>query len=175
MRLRRGSLEAVAGDYDLVMLHHSFEHMADPHRAMAAVARRVRPGGWALVRVPVADSHAWEVYREDWVQLDAPRHLHLHTPRSMARLAETAGFRIDGVEWDSSAFQFWGSEQYRLGMALSAPGSLSRGRRHGPFSRRQLRCWERAARRLNREGKGDQAAFYLWRPGGDAGRAAKAS
>jgi hypothetical protein len=44
------------------------------------------------------------------VQLDCPRHLAIHTSRSMEQAAGLAGLTIAKTVYDSSAFQFWGSE-----------------------------------------------------------------
>ncbi|MFO0689897.1 MAG: methyltransferase domain-containing protein [Myxococcota bacterium] len=129
------------GAYHLVMAHHSFEHMAEPRRAFAAMAARIAPGGWLLLRVPLADSWACRHYGAGWAQLDAPRHLHVPTRRSVALLAEATGLRVEHVEDDSGPFQITGSEG-EGGSRLAA---------------------RRRAAALRRAGEGDQAAFYLRR------------
>ena len=82
-RIERATPQAHEGIYRLVMAHHSFEHMAEPALAFAAMARLVAPGGHLLLRVPRADGWARSHYGPDWVQLDAPRHLHLPTRKSV--------------------------------------------------------------------------------------------
>jgi len=137
------------GVYRLVMAHHSFEHMQDPVAAFAAMASRVAPGGFLLLRVPLADSWARRHYGADWAQLDAPRHLQIPTRRSIEFLAAGAGLELLHVEDDSGVFQIWGSE---------------RDLPHSPIPR--LVRWlsaRRQAARLRRAGQGDQAAFYLRR------------
>ncbi|MBK7949012.1 MAG: methyltransferase domain-containing protein [Deltaproteobacteria bacterium] len=154
LRLEAVPPERHAGTYHLVMAHHSFEHMAEPRRAFAAMAARVAPGGWLLLRVPLADSWAAAHYGADWAQLDAPRHLQIPTRRSIALLAAGAGLRVEHVEDDSGPFQIAGSEA-----AGSASGeALGAGAR----AARWLAVRRRAAR-LRRAGQGDQAAFYLRR------------
>jgi len=161
--LRRASVSEIEGSFDLVLMNHAFEHMPDPEATLRHVHRVLRPGGQALVRIPLADSFAWRHYRTDWVQLDAPRHLFLHTRPSIAELADRTGFRIHSVDYDSTAFQFWGSEQYRRGLSLhGATGSGDRPR-SGVFSRKQLREFATRADQLNRKGEGDQACFRLVR------------
>lgn len=161
----RRTMDQIHGPFGFVMLHHCFEHMADPLQALREVHRLLLPGKVALVRVPVAGSFAWEHYGPYWVQLDAPRHLFLHTPSSMAILAKKAGFRIVSTVFDSDAFQFWGSEQYQMGIALRDPRSFAEGRNPSLFTKRQIRQFNAEARKLNRKNKGDQACFYLLRPG----------
>jgi SAM-dependent methyltransferase len=146
--------ECHAGTYHLVMAHHSFEHMAEPRRAFAAMAARVAPGGWLLLRVPLADSWAAAHYGAEWAQLDAPRHLQIPTRRSIAILAEGAGLRVEHVEDDSGPFQIAGSEAGRS----AGDEALGAGAR----AVRWLGVRRRAAQ-LRRAGQGDQAAFYLRR------------
>lgn len=159
--LLRRSLEEMEGEFRLVMLHHSFEHMPDPHAALRDVRRLLSPSGVAVIRMPVAGSFAWRTYGTDWVQLDAPRHLHLHTPESVRVLARAAGLDLKRVEFDSTGFQFWGSEQYRRGIPLTDPRSHGFGGRGTVFSRKELASFERKAHALNRSGAGDAACFYL--------------
>lgn len=155
VRVLKRKLEDLDETFDLVMLNHSFEHMSEPRAVLRAVRRLVAPGGAALVRVPVADSWAWRHYGEHWVQLDAPRHLFLHTRRSMELLAAAAGFRVEAVEWDSTELQFTGSEAYRRGLTLRQLTASD------PFTAEERRAFRQRARELNERGEGDQAAFYL--------------
>ena len=155
----RVSLEDHRGCYRLVMSHHSFEHMQDPVRGFAAFARLVEPGGTLFLRLPIADCWARRQYGANWVQIDAPRHLHLHTRRSIEILAERAGFRVAHVADDSGSFQIWGSELYRRGITLEQAGRGGR-REFSLLDRLSARI---RARQLSSRGLGDQACFYLRR------------
>lgn len=150
------TLAATGQQFDFIMLHHSLEHMPAQAEALQAATQLLAPGGVILLRIPLSDSYAWEHYRENWVQLDAPRHLYLHSRRSVALLAEQCGLQIDKVIDDSSKFQFTGSELYKQGIALN---TAKRDRKI--FSKAQLRQFSRQANELNAQGRGDQAAFYL--------------
>jgi SAM-dependent methyltransferase len=161
VRVWKRELEDHEGRHDLVMLHHTFEHMESPQTVLARIRALLTPGGTALLRMPVASSTAFEIYRADWVQLDAPRHLYLHTPRSVSLLAQAAGLKIVDVVYDSTAFQFWGSEQYRRDIPLRDPRSYLMNPDASPFTRTEIEVFEARARQLNAEGRGDQAAFYL--------------
>jgi SAM-dependent methyltransferase len=156
--VRRMRLDDVRGPARLIMFHHVFEHLDDPLSALRTAREIVSNDGTVLVRIPLADSAAWEEYGPDWVQLDAPRHLFLHTRRSIELLAARAGFSVREVRYDSTAFQFWGSAQYRAGLPLA---EVDGDRRHPLFSRSEMADFERRAERLNAEQRGDQAAFYL--------------
>ena len=148
--------------FDLVMMHHSYEHMPDPLGEMKRVASLLKPGGTLLLRVPVARNYAWRIFGPNWVQLDPPRHLVLHTERSIKALAGSAGMVVMESFYDSTAFQFWGSEMYADDVPLiERAGWLKKqGYRRG---RRKLRDLNAHARRLNQLRDGDQAAFFLRR------------
>jgi len=156
-RLIRGHLADIEGTYDLVMFHHSLEHMPDHHGILRAARGMVREGGVALVRMPVMGSAAWEEYREDWVQIDAPRHLLLHTREGFRTLARAAGFRLAEIVDDSEPFQFWGSELYRRGMPLSE----HRDRLEDVFTPAEREAFVQRTDEVKRLGRGDQAAYFL--------------
>ena len=152
-------LDALSGSFDLIMCHHSFEHMADPVGVLRSLDRLLSPRGAVLLRVPLAGSWAWRTYGVDWVQLDAPRHLFLFTPEGVELLAARSGFVVTRVIYDSDALQFWGSEQYRQGAPLRDPRAP--GEEAPRFTAGQLRRFRRRARELNALGDGDQAVFLL--------------
>ncbi|TXH61567.1 MAG: class I SAM-dependent methyltransferase [Burkholderiaceae bacterium] len=161
LRLCKAELGDVDGPFDLIMFHHSLEHVADQVRVLAAARMRLAEGGRCLVRIPLVSSQAWQTYGLDWVQLDAPRHLYLHTSQSLRRLADRAGLEVESEVHDSSEFQFWGSEALRQGLPLvdAATGQEDPRVRRLAASRR--REWRQKADELNREKRGDQAVFVL--------------
>jgi SAM-dependent methyltransferase len=163
VKMLKGRLQDVTGSFDTVMLHHVLEHFEDPVGAIRELARLTRPGGYAIVRVPLSGSYAWRTYRASWVQLDPPRHIFIPSARGMELLAAAGGFEIAEVRFDSTAFQFWGSEQVRLSIPLHDRRSVHVRGGNGSFTRRQMRSFAVRALELNRSGDGDQACFYLRR------------
>ena len=160
--LKRGVGE-LQGQFDFVMLHHSFEHMPDPAAALKQLARLVAPGGTLLLRIPVADSWARQHYGLNWMAWDAPRHLYLHTRKSMAVLAEGSGMEISGVVHDSSGQQFSSSELYIRGVPYVEHGKYRPGNSPAAFSQEAWDDFQARAAELNRKGEGDTACFYLKR------------
>jgi predicted SAM-dependent methyltransferase len=143
------------------MFHHAFEHVPDPLETLVSTARLLVPGGICLIRIPIGGSYAWEHYRTNWVQLDAPRHYFLHTVDSMRLLASRSGLLLDQVIYDSTEFQFWGSEQYQRDIPLYSPQSYKQNPQHSIFTPEQIATFHHQAEELNQQGRGDQAAFYL--------------
>jgi hypothetical protein len=135
--------------------------MDEPLSVLERIRGLLNEGGTVLIRIPVASSEAFEVYGRDWVALDAPRHFFLHTRASMDLLARRAGLEVARVVYDSTAFQFWGSEQYRKDIPLRDPRSYDTDPAQSIFTRSDIAAFEARARELNTAGRGDQACFYL--------------
>lgn len=159
--LRKQDLTDVDGLFDLIMFHHSFEHVPDPEASLRAAMARLTAQGRVLIRMPTVTSHAFETYGAAWVQLDAPRHLVVASRRGVDMLCKRVGARVVLVDDDSTGFQFWGSEQNLRGIPLMDPRSVMVKPRDAPFSAAQLRTWERESTALNRSGRGDQAAWVI--------------
>jgi SAM-dependent methyltransferase len=149
----KGSIDDIGGEFDLIMFHHSLEHMANPRDVLRAASERLAPDGWCIVRLPVVPCDAWERYREHWVQLEAPRHLFIHSIESLTRLGRDAGLSLESVDYDSTSFQFAVSELYRRGLPFDATDRV--------FSRAELRAFQHQAELLNAARRGDQATFYF--------------
>ncbi|MDR3220207.1 MAG: class I SAM-dependent methyltransferase [Dysgonamonadaceae bacterium] len=134
--------------FDFIMLHHSFEHMDNPESVMKEIYRLLNPNAYALIRIPVARSYAYKKYGAYWVQLDAPRHFFIHSTASMQYLAKKAGLELESIVYDSTSFQFIGSEQYLKGENIS-------------FKKKEIKYFSKKAKQLNAISQGDQACFYL--------------
>jgi SAM-dependent methyltransferase len=154
VQVLRQSLEDTTGQYDAVMLHHSLEHMSHPAEAIRHTRRILKPGGAALIRIPVAGQLAWRRYGTNWVGLDAPRHLCIPSLAGMLRLAEANRLAAE-VVFDSTGQQFWASEMYARGIPLHG----SQPSAH--FSSAELAHFDSDAHYANDVGDGDQACFYL--------------
>lgn len=153
VRIIKGSLQDIDGEFDLIMFHHSFEHLPDPLETLIRAKDLLSDRGLCMIRIPLVN-YAWGKYGVNWVALDPPRHLFLFTEKSFSMLVEQAGFSIENVVFDSSDFQFRASEQYKKNVPLN----MGKGR---IFSYAQILKWKWEAARLNSEGRGDQACFYL--------------
>ncbi len=150
--------------WELIMFNHSYEHVFDQLEVLQKAYELLTPGGICLIRIPTVTSWAWRTYGVDWVQLDAPRHLFLHSIKSMHILAEKTGFALDDVIYDSFAFQYWGSMQYQNNIALCDENSYAVNPGKSMFSNEQIKEFNAQSKQLNQQKAGDQAAFYLRKP-----------
>jgi 2-polyprenyl-3-methyl-5-hydroxy-6-metoxy-1,4-benzoquinol methylase len=160
----KGSLTSLErGRYDLIMMHHCFEHLEGQRAELKLAKDLLYPRGTILIRQPLSDSVAFQRYRSDWFQLDAPRHAIIHSVKSMKMLTEQCGLKIKKIVWDSTDQQFWASEQYAQGLPMYDDRSYLRNPESSLFGREQILRWKWEAAILNKSGTGDQAAFYIER------------
>jgi SAM-dependent methyltransferase len=149
----------IEGSWDIITYHHAFEHLPNPKENLAKVFDLLAEDGVCILRIPTVSSYAWEHYNVHWVQLDAPRHFFLHSVESIEILAESMNMKLEKVIYDSNHFQFIGSEKYVKDIPLSVikkKGLWSSLKRTITKSN-----YQRKAHRLNKSGRGDQAAFFL--------------
>lgn len=161
LRIVKQTFFDVGGTWDLIMFHHVLEHLANPLKTLQHTARLLSPNGTCLIRTPTVSSYAWEHYGVNWVQLDAPRHLFVHSEKSIELLANQAGLTLTKIRHDSTDFQFWGSEQYLRDIPYMSDRSYKMNPFQSIYSRAQIVEFKKKAENLNREGRGDMAAFYL--------------
>ena len=114
-------LYSTSGEYDLIMLNHSLEHMTEPTEALVQVGRLLAPAGWVMVRLPVAGGYGWKTYREHWFGLEAPRHLVLPSADGMQRIAARAGFAIVKTVYDGHGGYYAMGESAKRALPMDGP------------------------------------------------------
>jgi SAM-dependent methyltransferase len=154
-KIEKKTIEQVAGEFDIIMFNHSFEHVQNPEATLRAAKRLLWRSGICIIRIPTCSSLAWARYGVDWVQIDAPRHTLIPSRRGIDALAKSARLSLGHTIDDSDRLQFAGSELYKRGLALNG----HRFDEH--FSRDELIEFDRRAADLNSRQMGDQAAFVL--------------
>jgi SAM-dependent methyltransferase len=156
--IRKCHLRDVPDSFDVIMFNHSLEHVPDPVAILKDAVLRLAPPGTILVRVPTPSSDAWRIYRTDWVQLDAPRHIVLPSRKGASIMAECAGLAVERVIDDSGPLQFLGSERYRRDIPLHDATDREL------FCDEEIARFARRAMELNAHHRGDQAMFVMRRP-----------
>lgn len=153
-------LEETTGLFDCISFHHALEHMPDQQGILDQARRLLTPSGILMIRIPTVEGEAWRTYRENWVQLDPPRHFYLHSTTSLKLLARQCGLMVQSLSYDSTDLQFWGSELYSRNMSLLDSRSPAKGS-HDIFSAQVLENYGRRARELNASFDGDQIVAVL--------------
>lgn len=78
--------------FDMIVLWHVLEHLADPFETLAECHRLLKVGGRVLVALPNFSSIQARWAGADWFHLDAPRHLFHFSLDGLRRMLTRAGF-----------------------------------------------------------------------------------
>lgn len=154
-QLLRKNIDEIEGVFDIVMMHHSFEHVEDPKSVFAKLSQITARNGKLLIRVPITDGRAWKKEGINWFQLDAPRHLFIPSIKALKLISQANGFELKEIIFDSTGNQFWGPDIYKKGL------SYTEAKLDSEFSKAELSMFEKEAKILNKREEGDQACFYF--------------
>lgn len=164
LNIIRGQMDRAAplGPFDVIMFHHSLEHVASPADALRSAGYMLKRGGRLLVRLPLKDV-LYETFGPDWVGVDAPRHTLVPTEKGIRLLMRRSGFTIDRTAVRTSAENIFLSRQHAAGIAsYESLGSGFARLAHQLLSSDYRQCIDEA-RRMNSRGVGDEI-IVLSRP-----------
>lgn len=162
IELKKSHINEIQDKFHLITLNHVFEHLPDQKETLENIIELLKVNGTVMIRIPIRNS-AWERYKTNWIQLDPPRHFYIHSEKSIHTLAEQIGLQVVYKEYDSTEFQFWGSEQAIKGIALMADNSHAINEEKSIFTTDEISNWEDEAKQLNMSSKGDQVILFLQR------------
>ncbi len=115
LELRAEMSGDLCGQFQLVTLIHSLEHVVDPVGTLTELRAAVEPGGLVFIEVPHAGSvDIWWPRRRREI-LDLPVHLYHFVPATLVRVVERAGLRVtelrlsnpDILEWALNKRALW--------------------------------------------------------------------
>jgi SAM-dependent methyltransferase len=158
VEIRKTTLDEVTGEYDVVMFHHSLEHVPDPTSDLTAARNLLKDGGVCIVRLPTTDSEGWEHHGVHWSSLDPPRHLVLPSRHGMVEMGERAGLEHVETVDDSYGGQYANSELYSRGISASDPEAAI------AFTPADHSRFQALADKANHDGHADQAMFLFRAP-----------
>jgi 2-polyprenyl-3-methyl-5-hydroxy-6-metoxy-1,4-benzoquinol methylase len=95
-------LRLPAESYHAIMMNHVIEHVYDPIALLQECRRLLKPGGVIVLVTPNPNSFGHSNFRESWLGLDVPRHLHLFTAQALSQMGMKAGF-VQCKSWTTPA------------------------------------------------------------------------
>lgn len=159
--LKRATISDINEKFDLILFNHSLEHMHDIAQSLVHAKKLLGPGGSIIVRIPTVSSQAWETYRENWFQLDAPRHTCIPSRNGLAQLASACGLQIMKNYDDSTDTQFWLSEAVSSGLSTMDATTGYTTYLTNTHPKKKKRTMKREARKNNVAHRGDQTVLIL--------------
>lgn len=146
------------GTFDLIRMSDSFEHMTDPLEVLKSARRLLKEDGVLDMTIPTYPNIAFEQFGPYWYQIDAPRHIFLHSKESLAYLAEKSSLMIQNTCYDSNNSQFIRSYFYEYGILFWEQRKLI----HEYFSAQEIEEMDRASVAANEREYGDHMRV-LWK------------
>ena len=159
--LRQASVQDIHETFNLILFNHSLEHMHDIVQSLKHAKNLLEPGGSIIIRIPTVSSQAWDTYRENWFQLDAPRHMCIPSRKGLEQLATSCGLQIVKSYDDSTDTQFWLSDAVAKGLSTMDATTGYTSYLTNTHSRKKKRFMRREARKNNRVQRGDQTVLIL--------------
>jgi 2-polyprenyl-3-methyl-5-hydroxy-6-metoxy-1,4-benzoquinol methylase len=110
--------------FGLVVMQQVIEHVINPRDVLTRVHDLLAPGGAVVLETPNAASwDHWLFSRRYWGGYHIPRHLVLFNAKSLSRLLDTLGFRVERVRHLASP-AFWIQSIHHLLADRGAPKGL---------------------------------------------------
>ncbi len=79
--------------FDAIVMNHVIEHVHNPLELLSECYRILKRDGYLVVTTPNTKSWGHRIFKEAFVHLDPPRHLHLFALPSLQHLIEKGGFK----------------------------------------------------------------------------------
>jgi len=86
------------GAFDVVIMNHVLEHLADPPAVLSEIRRTMKPGGALAVGVPNFASIFRRALRSRWPSLLPEQHLWHFSPSTLKKLLAKSGFAVEAVK-----------------------------------------------------------------------------
>ena len=80
--------------YDIVVMFHVLEHLANPLTSLKKISEHLKPGGLLFGEVPNWDSLWRRLFPRHWQGLQIPRHQTLFDPLSLRKVLGLAGYDL---------------------------------------------------------------------------------
>jgi SAM-dependent methyltransferase len=162
LRLLKKDISDLEGKYDIIMLHHCLEHMDNHAEVLTQLDGLLADNGHLLIRIPVYSKPLFDKYGVDLVTLDPPRHLFIHSLKSITYLLEKHGFYILYSYYDANVFDIIASEQYQRDIELfDKEKSYVVSPKISIFSSQEIKTFKQQMKDLNAKGESDTMALVI--------------
>lgn len=97
LNIYEGTLEEAnfsENEFDAITMNHVIEHLCDPITTLKKCYRILKPRGKLVIITPNIESLGACLFDGAWRGWEAPRHLHLFSPRTLRNCAERARLQV---------------------------------------------------------------------------------
>ena len=146
------------GTFDSIRMNDSFEHVTNPKEVLKKARDLIKDDGVIAMQIPTYPNIAFDMFETHWFQLDAPRHIFLHSRLSINYLAKECGLRINSLEYNSNNSQIIRSFFYQHGVSFDEQNE-ELIRRY--FSSSDLKRIDEMSEEANKNQVGDHMKVWL--------------
>jgi len=121
VKIKKCDIHQMQGQYDVIHLSRSFEHLPEPDKVFQTFNRLLKYGKSENgedpkieIYTPVYPNAVFDIYGPFWCHIDAPRHFFIPSIKAIEMLANKHGFKITAAEHDVSGNQFIVSRMYQF-------------------------------------------------------------
>jgi SAM-dependent methyltransferase len=162
LRLLKKDISELEGKYDIIMSHHSLEHIDNHAQVLSHINNLLADDGRVLIRIPIFSKPLFEKYGVDLVTLDPPRHLYVHSFKSITTLLEKQGFEVLESYYDANVFDIIASEQYQRDIDLfNKEKSYVINPKISIFSSEEIKTFKKQMAKLNADRESDTIVLVL--------------
>lgn len=154
-KVYNSELKDIKGQFDVLILNHVIEHVVDVREFLTEVRNKLSKGGKCLIRTPMSTSLGFEMYKEHWVGLEPPRHLHVFDQNYFIHLCKEFDLICEAVEYDTIGWHYQVSDAYQKNISLKALEQESNLNQH------ELSHFNKLAANANDAKRGDTICYYL--------------
>jgi 2-polyprenyl-3-methyl-5-hydroxy-6-metoxy-1,4-benzoquinol methylase len=134
LQVETGDIFSLTGSvaYELITFWDVLEHTHSPKIVLQQAHRLLKPAGYVALNVPNWDSLERRLFGENWIALDAPRHLYHFMPATLVKLLTLCGFTPQSMRdaapplsLASNVLRWAGDRFLRQGQAKALTGTPS--------------------------------------------------
>lgn len=151
VKLEKKTIYNLNCTFDLIISNHSLEHVPDMANDFKQISVLLNDGGILFLRLPIVGI-GYEMYKENWVQIDAPRHITIPSLKALNKICNELNLSILEYFYDTTELLFLGSELYQKGLSL---------KHKNIFSKKEIYSFQKKARELNKKKLGDQICVII--------------
>lgn len=167
-RMLKKSIFELDEHFDVVMCHHSFEHLEDIYSAAKRLVELIAPGGLLLIRIPNIESYSFRQYKECWHGIHAPFHLALPSEKGMQMLFNHSALKLIEKRQEQLIELFLYNIQNSLDIGLLEPlgiltviGDKALGRKTPlPFTKQDISFLRAKSKAVLECGMADYVSYY---------------
>lgn len=159
VQIKKCSIHEMEGEasYDEVRMRDVFEHMTDPLEVLQSASKLLKPGAVLVMDIPIFPNIAFDMFGAHWFQIDAPRHIFLHSKKSLEYLERQSGLKIIKMAYDSDYSQIFRSFFYSMGVPFY---ELTQEMVSQYFDEAAKQSMIKTTRQCNQAGYGDHVKVY---------------